>query len=73
MKKRITISFSVEEINALQISICAEQLKLQEDIDHLKEHNKSGINTKKIKQKAERIQDLEAIFDKLYLAEQIAQ
>jgi len=73
MERRTVISFTVEEINALQISICAEQLKLQEDIDHLKEHNKTGINTNKIKQKEERIKDLEALFDKLYEAEQIAQ
>ena len=73
MKNTIAINFTAKEIEALQISISAEQLKLTEEIDHLKEHNKTGINTKKIQLKAERIKDLEALFDKLYAAEKLMQ
>lgn len=68
----IAIRLTAREIEALQISISAEKLNLENDIDHLKEHNKTGINTKKIKYKAERIQELDALFDKLYRAEKLA-
>lgn len=68
--KTVAVSLNKEEINALQISISAAILKLQEDIDRLKDHNKTGINTNKIRQKVERINDLNALFDKMYRAEQ---
>ena len=73
MKNNITIILTAEEIEALQISICANKLDLEEAIDHLKEYNKTGINTNKIRQKAELIQRLDALFDKLYEAEQLMQ
>lgn len=69
--KEITITLTAKEIEALQISVCAERLNLENDIDRLKEHNRTGINTKKIKAKAERVQDLDALFDKLYQAEKL--
>ena len=68
--KTVAVSLNKEEINALQISISAAILKLQEEIDRLKDHNKTGINTNKIRQKVERINDLNALFDKMYRAEQ---
>lgn len=66
--KNITITLTEKEIDALQISICANKLKLEEDIERLKEHNLSGVNTKLIRQKAERILEIEDLFDKLCLA-----
>lgn len=71
MKKEITINLTLEEIEALQISICANQIDLKESIDHLKEHNKSGINTNMIRKKAELINKLDLLFDKLHRAEQL--
>ena len=73
MEKKIEIILTEREIEALQISISAASLGLQEEIDSLKEHNKTGINTKKIKLKAERIQELDALFYKLYTAEKLMQ
>jgi hypothetical protein len=71
MKKEITINLTHEEIEALQISICANQIALKESIDHLKEHNKTGINTNMIRKKAELINKLDVLFDKLHKAEQL--
>lgn len=73
MKKTTAINFTAKEIEALQISISAEQLNLAEEVDRLVEHNKTGINTKSIRLKLERIKDLEALFDKLYDAEKLIQ
>ena len=69
--KSITINLTEKEIEALQISIFANKLKLEEDVERLKEHNRSGINTKLIKKKGERIEELYELFDKLYTAEKL--
>ena len=71
--KEITITLTAKEIEALQISICAEKLNLEDEIDNLNERNETGINTNKIRLKAERIQDLEALFYKLYQAEKLSE
>lgn len=70
-KKEITIKLTEREINALQICLSAEILTLQNEIDRMKDHNKTGINTRKIKLKAERIEECDALWSKLYKAEQL--
>lgn len=69
--KNIAVVLTEKEIEALEISICTNKLKLEEKIDELKSHNRSGINTNLIKQKAERIQELDDLWDKLYTAEKL--
>ena len=71
MDKYITIKLTEQEINDLQISVCAYKNKLEDSIDYLKERNKTGINTELIRKKAKLIQRLDAIFDKLYEAEKL--
>lgn len=69
--KKIDITLTEREINTLQICLSAEILALQNEIEHLKDHNKTGINTMKIKLKAERIEECETLWSKLYKAEQL--
>lgn len=60
-----TVKLSYEEIDALLISITANKINLENDIEHLNCHNKTGINTKLITQKKDRINDLDNLFTKL--------
>lgn len=69
--KSINVVLTEQEIDALQISVFVNKIKLEEQIDELKEHNRSGINTSLIKKKAERIQELDDLFDKLYTAQKL--
>lgn len=71
MERTITVNLTEREINALQICISGAILDFQNEIDHLKDHNTTGINTKKIKLKAERIEECDALWSKLYKAEQL--
>ena len=73
MKKNITINLTAREIEALQISISAAVLDLEKEVDNLKEHNKSGINTNSIRLKADRINELNTLWEKLYDAEKLMQ
>ena len=63
-----TIELTEKEIEALQIALCAERLRLGESVDHLMDHNKTGINTKAINSKKQRMEDCDRLFDKLYNA-----
>lgn len=67
--KTYTIELTAKEIEALQIALCAERLNLEREVDNLRNHNKTGINTKKIELKIERMADCDRLFDKLYEAE----
>ena len=67
--QKVTIELTIKEIQNLQISLSAAQLRLQEDVDRLSDHNTTGINTKKINAKKALIKELELLFDKLYDAE----
>lgn len=69
--KKVEIELTAKEIEALQISICAAKIGLEHEIDNLIEHDKSGNNEESIRIKAERIQDLVALFEKLYQAEKL--
>ena len=73
MKNNIAINFTAREIEALQISISAAVLDLEKEVDNLKEHNKSGINTNSIRLKADRINELNTLWEKLYDAEKLMQ
>lgn len=64
-----TVTLSYEEIEALLISITANKIILENSIEHLECHNKTGINTKLISQKKDRIIDLNNLFTKLCSAQ----
>ena len=59
------VNLTEEEIKMLQIAVCGEQLELNKEIDNLKKHNKTGINTNLINKKVERVKDLERMWKKL--------
>ena len=65
MEKTIAINLTKKEIEALQISIIAEQINLKARVECLENLNKSGINTKSIQISIERIKDLDNLWDKL--------
>lgn len=67
--KTFTIELTAKEIEALQIALCAELLNLEDDIRYLENHNESGINTKKIETKRNRMNDCDILWQKLYEAE----
>jgi len=67
--KTYTIELTAKEIEALQIALCAERLNLENDVDHLENHNQTGINTKKIETKRNRMNDCDRLWQKLYKAE----
>lgn len=62
------ITLTEREIEVLQIALCASKIALENDIDNLKNHNKTGINTNKITQKIKRIKDCDELFTKLHKA-----
>lgn len=66
--KTYAIELTDKEIEALQIGLCAERLNLERDICNLEKHNVTGINTRAINLKLERMEDCDALFDKLYHA-----
>lgn len=68
--KTYTIELTAKEIEALQICLCAEHMILEEEVAHLENHNKTGINTKKIEAKRNCMKVCDSLFDKLYKAEQ---
>lgn len=71
MKDTAEIKLTKKEIEALQISICEEILKLEENIDLLGNCIRTIDTASLIQRKRERVEDLNALFDKLYDAEQL--
>lgn len=69
MNNTVAVNLTSEELNNLEVAICASKLDLERDIDRLSEHNETGINTKKINTKKELIKKLDLLFTKLYEAE----
>lgn len=64
--KQFNITLTESEIEALLISLCHVQIDLHNEVDSLREHNKSGINTRRIEKKCERIRECEKLWLKLY-------
>lgn len=64
-----TVTLSYEEIEALLISITENKIKLENSIEHLECHNKTGVNAKLISKKKDRIIDLDNLFTKLCSAQ----
>ena len=64
--KKYNVSLTKEEIDALQIALCASKIDLEKDIERLENYNETGINTKNIAQKRERIKECDELFTKLY-------
>lgn len=64
--KEFNITLTEAEIEFLQICLCHVQLDLNNEADYLREHNKTGINTRSIERKRERARECEKIWHKLY-------
>lgn len=67
--KTYTVELTAKDIEVLQIALCAERLNLEEKVDRLECHNKTGINTKLIEVSRERMKDCDRLFSLLYDAE----
>lgn len=63
------IDLTNEEIEVIMISLMTNKITLEENIERLERHNMTGVNSKKIALKKERIADCVNLFDKLYEAQ----
>ena len=67
--KEITIKLTAREIDVLHIALCALEIKTTKDIEVLEEDNGSGTHDELIAKKKERIRECDALWQKLYDAE----
>lgn len=63
------IDLTNEEIEVIMISLMTNKITLEENIERLERYNTTGVNSKKIALKKERIADCDNLFDKLYEAQ----
>lgn len=67
--KNIKITLTERELEVLQISLFANKIDLEEEIEYLANHNETGVHTWKIEKKFERINECVKLWHKLYDAE----
>ena len=64
--KNYKIILTERELGVLLISLCETSLNLDSTANNLEQHNRTGINSKAIKIKRERIVECDALWNKLY-------
>lgn len=64
--KEYTVTLTEKEINAIMTALSSHVLELMKRADHLSDHNKTGINTQKIKDFRDWSDFEDKIWDKLY-------
>lgn len=67
--KEYTVKLTAKDIDILQICLCEERLILEKQVDHLSNHNLTGINTAAINKKRNCMEECDRLFALLLNAE----